>query len=115
VILKKNIELSVDKLNESEESELEVKQPDLIHEIETPSKEKISGIIESLVSNIDKTADNKIANGELNEPEFENVEPDVKEENKEAEINGAVNLKATKKYSKKKPLTDKDIAIDSDF
>ena len=114
VILKKDIELPVDALNESDESELEVKQPDLNNEIESTSKNKISGIIESLVANIDKT-ENKIDNVELNKPESENVQPDVKEEYKEAEIKGADSLKATKPNSKNKKVTDKDIAVDSDF
>jgi CHAD domain-containing protein len=115
VILKKVIELSVDALNESDKSELEVNQPDLNQEIESSSKEKINGIIESLVTNIDKTTDNKIANCDLKEPQFKNAEPDVMEENKENELNGADILKATKKNSKMKRLTDKDIAVDSDF
>jgi len=115
VILNKNIELTVNAFDVSEEPELDVKQPDLTIEIESSSKEKISGIIESLVTNIDTTANNKIANIDLKESEVENTEPDVLKENKEDELNGPGNLKATKKNSKKKQLTDKDIAIDSDF
>ena len=115
VILKKDIKLSVDALNESDQSKLEVKQPDIHNDSESTSKEKLSGIIESLVVNIDKTTENKIYNGELNELESENTEPDVMEENKEDEINGANSLKADKKNSKKKQFNDKDIAIDSEF
>ena len=114
VIFKKDIELQVDALNESDESEFEVNQPDLHNEIGSTSKDMVGKIIESLVTNIDKN-ENKIDNQELNKPEFENVEPDVMKENKEDELSGGDSLKPTKKNSNKRQLTDKDVAVDSDF
>ena len=110
-----NVESEVDLIESSKEHVLTVTQPDSKINNESAPMGKVSNIIESLIANIDKVPEYKKSKTIVNEPGFENVDAYGSKENGEEDKKSMDSLKLTNPGSKKKSLSNNDVALDSDY
>jgi len=113
LILDKEPESSANTIHLPENSGLVEDKPELTKVDERTTSGEVSKIIDSLVTTKNKDTGNDEATPAANDQSIENIDAEVIEGNQVPKTTGADSLKAARPNSKKKPVVENNVPVDS--